>query len=67
MAVKSQGVSIHLKWNASFNYMGPAKRKGAVFEHVPKMHIFRFIVRMRKVSSGHLLATDTFYDVQWFC
>ena len=29
-----------------------------------KMH--RFISRMRKVSSGHLLSSDTFYSVKWF-
>ena len=32
-----------------------------------KMHRFRFILRMRKVSSGHLFSIDTFYSVQWVC
>ena len=32
-----------------------------------KMHIFRFILCTCKVSCGHLLSIDTFYNVQWFC
>ena len=28
---------------------------------------FRFIPRMRKTLSGHLLSIDTFYSGQWYC
>ena len=47
-------------------YVGWAKRK-KVPSSMRKMHRFRFIPRMRKVSSGHLLSIHVFYSVQWFC
>ena len=37
-----------------------------VFSNMRKMHRFKFIPGMRKVSSGHLLSIDTFYSVQLF-
>ena len=28
---------------------------------------FHIVLRMRKVSSGHLLPSETFYSIKWFC
>ena len=47
------------------NVMGRAKRKSA-FEHAQNGRI-HIMLHMRKVSSGNLLSTETFYSIQWFC
>ena len=45
--------------------MGHVKQKSA-FEHVQNAQV-QIILRMRKVSSGHLLSINTLYSIQWFC
>ena len=44
--------------------MGCVKRK-SVFEHAQNVWIY-IIMYMRKVSFGHLLFIETFYNIQWF-
>ena len=41
-----------------------ATSREKVSSNMLKRHKFRFIPRMRKVSSGHLLSIDTFYSVK---
>ena len=45
-----------------YHILGPRQAKMCL-----RASTFRFIPRMRKVSSGHLLFIDTFYSIQWFC
>ena len=52
---------LKLTWKSLF-YNGRVKRKSA-FSHA-KMHI-QIILRMRKVSSGHLLSIHTFCSIQY--
>ena len=46
-------------------YMGRVKRK-SVFKHALNAQI-QIVLRMRKVLSGPLLSTHTFFSSQWFC
>ena len=46
-------------------HMDCVKRKG-VFKHARNSKI-QIILRMRNVSSGHLLSFHTFCSIQWFC
>ena len=60
-------VSVYM--NRSWCTQTPEKMRAAPSEKVSssmrRMH--RFIICMRKVSSGHLPSIDTFYSIQWFC
>ena len=47
------------------NSMCYAKQK--VSTNKRKTHRFRFILRMRKVSSGPLVSIHIFCNIQWFC